>query len=95
MSPLVFVLILENLLSLNPIRLDKIRNPNLEARNKFEYQMNEIQNRLEHLNLCFLKIVSDFEFRASDFRSKAYNLVKTIKRFQIYQILSDTTLGER
>ena len=56
--------------------------------------MNEIQNRLEHLNLCFLKIVSNFEFRASDFRSKAYNLVKTIKRFQIYQILSDTTLGD-
>jgi len=81
------------------IRL-QTRNPNIETRNKFEYQMLEIQNCLEHLNLCFLKIVSDFgQFykirRASDFRSKAYNLVKTIKRFQIYQILSDTTLGER
>jgi hypothetical protein len=32
--------------------------------------MNEIQNRLEHLNLCFLKIVSDFGFRASGFDEK-------------------------
>ena len=45
--------------------------------------MNEIQNRLDHLNLCFLKIVSDFEFRASDFRAKAYRLVKNRKRLQI------------
>jgi hypothetical protein len=45
----------------------EIRNPNFETRNKFEYQMFEIQNRLEHLNLCFLKIVSDFEFRFSNF----------------------------
>jgi hypothetical protein len=47
MSPLVFVLILENMLSLNPIRLDKIRNPNIETRNKFEYPMSEIQNVLK------------------------------------------------
>ena len=53
----------------------KIRNPNIESRNKFEYQMLEIQNRLEHLNLCFLKIVSDFDQfykirRASGFDEK-------------------------
>jgi hypothetical protein len=27
--------------------------------------MNEIQNRLEHLNLCHLRFVSDFGFRVS------------------------------
>jgi len=36
--------------------------------------MNEIQNRLEHLNLCFLKIVSDFEFRASGFDEKRLSI---------------------
>ena len=32
--------------------------------------MTKSRNRLEHLNLCFLKIVSDFEFRASGFDEK-------------------------
>ncbi len=41
--------------------------------------MNEIQNRLEHLNLCFLKIVSDFgQFykirRASGFDEKRLSI---------------------
>ena len=67
MSALVFMFIHKNLLALNPDRLGKIRNPNNEIRNKFESKMSKIQNRLEHLNLNFLKIVSDFGFRASDF----------------------------
>ncbi len=62
--------------------MTKIRNPNIETRNKFEYQMTKI-HCLKHLNLCHLKIVSDFEFRASNFRSGAYKLMKTIRRFQI------------
>jgi hypothetical protein len=33
--------------------------------------MTKVQNlRLEHLNLCVLKIVSDFRFRASNFDKK-------------------------
>jgi hypothetical protein len=41
----------------------------------------------------FLKIVSDFGFSASHFRSKAYNFGEDDKMVPIYQILSDTILG--
>jgi hypothetical protein len=67
MSPLIFVLIHEIIWSLNPIRLDKIRNPKLETRNKFESQMSEIQNVLK-IRILNFEIVSDFGFSASDFR---------------------------
>ena len=39
----------------------QIRNSNIEARNKFEYQMIEIQN-FKTFEFTFLKIVSDFGF---------------------------------
>jgi hypothetical protein len=64
----------------------KIRNPNIETRNKFKYQMTKIPNArllswmfwsLEHFDL-FL-IVSDVEFRASNLQaSLAYGLKITL-----------------
>jgi len=35
------------------VNYEAIKNSNIENRNKFEYQMTEIQKRFEHLNLGF------------------------------------------
>jgi len=67
MIPLLYEL-LRDFRSLQIIIFQKIRNPNLEIRNKFEYRMTEIKNKFRRFEILILKIVSYFEFRASDLK---------------------------
>ena len=84
------------MLSLNLIWLNKIRNLNIAwfykiGRNKFEYQMSEIQNRLEHLNLNFLKLfrISDFVLRiSSESGLGALEWTKIYKLMQLSNVIS-------
>jgi hypothetical protein len=46
-----------------------MRNSNIEILNKVEYQMTKIQNMFRTLENLNFVIVSDFEFRASNFRT--------------------------
>jgi len=61
-------------------RLGKIRNSNIEIRNKFEILMFKsirlATHRFEHYDFYVLNIVSDFEFTYFDHRSefRALNL---------------------